>query len=106
MPDGRDRSCRGSSRGMRQRIKLPQALLHDPPLLLLDEPLSGIDPVGRQEVIALFLSLAERNKCLLVSSHELEELEKLTDHMAIMARGSIAAVGLIGSIRVRLECRP
>ncbi|MBI1915527.1 MAG: ABC transporter ATP-binding protein [Planctomycetes bacterium] len=106
MTDRSDRRLRGYSKGMRQRIKLAQALLHDPPLLLLDEPLSGIDPVGRQEFIGLFLELAERNKCLLVSSHELEELEKLTDHVAIMARGRIAAVGSIAQIRERLEDQP
>ena len=75
---------------MRQRVKLAQALLADPPLLVLDEPLSGIDPVGRAESIALFLELAGQGKCLLVSSHELEELEKLTDHVAIMSRGRVA----------------
>jgi ABC-2 type transport system ATP-binding protein len=106
MTDRSDRRLRGYSKGMRQRIKLAQALLHDPPLLLLDEPLSGIDPIGRQEFIGLFLALAEQNKCLLVSSHELEELEKLTDHVAIMARGRIAAVGSIAQIRERLEDHP
>ncbi len=106
MADRSDRRLRGYSKGMRQRIKLAQALLHDPPLLLLDEPLSGIDPVGRQELIALFLALGREGKCLLVSSHELEELEKLTDHVAIMARGRIAAVGSVSQIRERLEDEP
>src|SRR5262249_45585318 len=87
MSDRADRCIRGYSRGMRQRIKLAQALIHDPELLVLDEPLSGIDPIGRQESVVLFRRLAELGKCLLVSSHELEELEKLTDHVAIMARG-------------------
>jgi ABC-2 type transport system ATP-binding protein len=91
---------------MRQRIKLAQALLHDPDLLVLDEPMSGIDPVGRWEFVALFRALAERGKCLLVSSHELEELEKLTDHVAIMARGRIAAVGPVAEIRDRLDDHP
>ena len=98
---------------MRQRVKMAQALIHDPRLLILDEPLSGIDPVGRQEFIALFRELEPRGKCLLVSSHELDELEKLTDHVAVMARGRIAAVGTLTQIRdllddqplsVRLEC--
>jgi ABC-2 type transport system ATP-binding protein len=106
MADRSDRRLRGYSKGMRQRIKLAQALLHDPPLLLLDEPLSGIDPVGRQEAVALFLELAELDKCLLISSHELEELEKLTDHIAIMARGRIAAVGTVAQIRDRLDDHP
>jgi ABC-2 type transport system ATP-binding protein len=101
-----ERPLRGYSKGMRQRIKLAQALVHDPELLVLDEPLSGIDPVGRSESIALFRQLAERGKCLLISSHELEELEKLTDHVAVMARGRIAAVGTLAQIRDLLDDHP
>ncbi len=101
-----ERCVRGYSKGMRQRIKLAQALLHDPELLVLDEPLSGIDPVGRAEFIALFRELAGQGKCLLVSSHELEELQKLTDHVAVMARGRIAAVGPVWQIRERLDDHP
>jgi ABC-2 type transport system ATP-binding protein len=100
------RPLRGYSKGMRQRVKLAQALIHDPDLLVLDEPLSGIDPVGRAEFVALFHALAARGKCLLISSHELEELEKLTDHVAIMARGRIAAVGTLAQIRDRLDRHP
>jgi ABC-2 type transport system ATP-binding protein len=100
------RVVRGYSKGMRQRIKLAQALLHDPELLVLDEPLSGIDPVGRAEFLALFHKLAGHGKCLLVSSHELEELEKLTDHIVIMARGRIAVVGTVAQIRDRLDQHP
>ncbi len=106
MADRSTRRLRGYSKGMRQRIKLAQALLHDPPLLILDEPLSGIDPVGRQEIVELFLQLAAQGKCLLISSHELDELEKLTDQVAIMARGRIAAVGSVSSIRDRLDDHP
>ena len=101
-----DRKLRGYSKGMRQRIKLAQALIADPPLLVLDEPLSGIDPVGRAESVSLFQELAARGKCLLVSSHELEELEKLTEHVAVMARGRIAAVGTLGQIRDLLDDQP
>jgi ABC-2 type transport system ATP-binding protein len=101
-----ERRLRGYSKGMRQRIKLAQALIHDPELLVLDEPLSGIDPVGRAESIALFCQLAESGKCLLISSHELEELEKLTDHVAVMARGRIAAVGTLAQIRDLLDDHP
>jgi ABC-2 type transport system ATP-binding protein len=100
------RCLRGYSKGMRQRIKLAQALLHDPELLVLDEPFSGIDPVGRWEFIHLFRDLAALGKCLLISSHELEELEKLTDHIAIMAHGRIAAVGTVAQIRDRLDNHP
>jgi ABC-2 type transport system ATP-binding protein len=106
MTERAHRTLRGYSKGMRQRIKLAQALLTDPPLLVLDEPLSGIDPVGRQELLELFRSLAAQGKSLLVSSHELEELEKLTNHIAVMARGRIAAVGTLEQIRDRLEDYP
>jgi ABC-2 type transport system ATP-binding protein len=101
-----DRRLRGYSKGMRQRIKLAQALLHDPELLILDEPLSGIDPVGRQELLELFQALAASGKCLLISSHELEALEKLTNHVAIMARGRVAAVGTLQQIRDMLDDFP
>ncbi|MGL4420736.1 MAG: ABC transporter ATP-binding protein [Gemmataceae bacterium] len=100
------RKLRGYSKGMRQRIKLAQALLTDPEFIVLDEPLSGIDPVGRQEMLQLFQELAAAGKCLLISSHELEELEKLTNHVAIMARGRVAAVGTLVAIREMLADFP
>jgi ABC-2 type transport system ATP-binding protein len=106
MTDRADRKLQGYSKGMRQRIKLAQALLHDPELLILDEPLSGIDPIGRQELLELFQRLAAQGKCLLISSHELEALEKLTNHVAIMARGRIAAVGTLQQIRELLDDHP
>lgn len=106
MRDRADRTLRGYSKGMRQRVKLAQALLHDPELLILDEPLSGIDPIGRQELLEVFQSLAAQGKCLLISSHELEALEKLTNHVAIMARGRIAAVGTLPQIRDLLDDHP
>src|SRR2546427_296213 len=68
MANRADRVIRGYSKGMRQRIKLAQALVHYPKLLLLDEPLSGIDPLGRRDLVELFLKLADLGKCLLVSS--------------------------------------
>jgi ABC-2 type transport system ATP-binding protein len=106
MADRADRKLRGYSKGMRQRVKLAQALLHEPDLLILDEPLSGIDPIGRQELLELFRELESQGKCLLISSHELEELEKLTDHVTIMARGRIAAVGTLTQIRDLLDDQP
>ena len=106
MRDRADRVLRGYSKGMRQRVKLAQALLHDPELLVLDEPLSGIDPIGRQELLVLFQTLAAQGKCLLISSHELEALEKLTNHVAIMARGRVAAVGTLPQIRDLLDDHP
>jgi len=106
MADRAARRLRGYSKGMRQRVKLAQALLNDPDLIVLDEPLSGIDPVGRQEMLELFRGLAGQGKCLLVSSHELEELERLTNHVAIMTRGRIAAVGTLQQIRDLLDDFP
>ncbi|MBN9524464.1 ABC transporter ATP-binding protein [bacterium] len=106
MADRADRRVAGYSKGMRQRIKLAQALLHDPALLVLDEPLSGIDPIGRQELLELFQALAGQGKCLLISSHELEALEKLTNHVVIMARGRVAAVGTLAQIRGLLDDHP
>ncbi len=106
MADRANRRLRGYSKGMRQRVKVAQALVHDPEVLILDEPLSGIDPLGRQEFLTLFRELAARGKCLLVSSHELEELEKLTERVAVMAQGRIAAVGTLAQIRELLDEHP
>ena len=106
MADRADRKLRGYSKGMRQRVKLAQALLNDPKLLILDEPLSGVDPVGRQELLDVFRGLAEQGKALLISSHELEELEKLTDEVIVMARGRIADRGTVSAIRDRLDNFP
>lgn len=106
MADRADRRIAGYSKGMRQRIKLAQALLHDPALLVLDEPLSGIDPIGRQDLLELFQQLAGQGKCLFISSHELEALEKLTNHVVIMARGRVAAVGTLPQIRELLDDHP
>ncbi|MFL5327455.1 MAG: ABC transporter ATP-binding protein [Gemmataceae bacterium] len=96
----------GYSKGMRQRIKLAAALIHDPQLIVLDEPLSGIDPVGRRDFLDLFRKLADQGKCLLISSHELEAIEKLTDHVAVMSRGRLAAVGTLAKIRDLFEDMP
>ncbi len=101
-----DRRLRGYSKGMRQRIKLAQALVHDPDLLILDEPLNGIDPVGRLEMGRLFRDLAERGKSLLISSHQLEELERLTDRVAVMARGRLIAHGTLTGIRDLFDEHP
>src|SRR5262249_29764603 len=101
-----ERCIPGYSKGLRQRVKMAAALVQNPQLLIVDEPLSGIDPIGRQEMVSLFCTLSNRGKCLLISSHELEELEKLTDHVAIMARGRIAAVGEVTRIRDLLDDHP
>lgn len=106
MSDRARRRLAGCSHGMRQRIKLAQALVHDPPVLLLDEPLSGIDPGGRRELNELFGRLAARGKTILVSSHILVEIEQLADAILMIARGRIVASGTLSQIRGLLDDRP
>lgn len=106
MADKAHRRLRGYSKGMRQRIKLAQALVHDPQLLILDEPLSGIDPLGRIEMGRFFQGLVKQGKSLLISSHQLEELERLTDRVIIMARGRLVVQGTLPEIRDLLEEHP
>lgn len=84
---------RGCSKGMRQRIKLAQAIAHDPDLLILDEPLSGLDPVGRREFCQLFRQLARQGKTILVSSHVLEEIEQITDSVVLVGNGRVLNQG-------------
>lgn len=106
MADRADRRIGGCSHGMRQRIKLAQALVNDPEILLLDEPMTGIDPGGRRDISALLVRLAERGKTILVSSHILSEVEQLTDALLMIARGRIIASGTIGEVRNLLEDQP
>lgn len=100
------RRIAGCSHGMRQRIKLAQALVHDPPLLLLDEPLSGIDPGGRREINQLLLKLAEQGKTILVSTHILVEVEQLASSILMLVRGRLVASGPLPEIRRLIESRP
>lgn len=106
MADRADKKVKGFSKGMRQRVKLAQALVHDPKLLILDEPMNGVDPVGRLELYALFERLAASGKALLISSHQLEELEKLTNRLVIIARGILIASGTLSEIRDKLADIP
>jgi ABC-2 type transport system ATP-binding protein len=101
-----DRRLRGYSKGMRQRIKLAQALVHDPDLLILDEPLNGVDPLGRMELDRLFRELADQGKSILISSHQLEELERLTDRVMVVARGKMIVQGTLSAIRDLLDYQP
>jgi len=101
-----DRRLRGYSKGMRQRIKLAQALVHDPLLLILDEPFNGVDPVGRGELARLLTELAAQERTILISSHQLEELERLTDRIIVVARGRLIAQGTLREIREFLDAYP
>ncbi len=90
---------RACSKGMRQRVKLAQALVHDPQVIVLDEPLGGIDPRGRRELLALFAALRDRGKTLVISSHILHEIEAVTDRIVLVAKGRILASGTLAEIR-------
>jgi ABC-2 type transport system ATP-binding protein len=90
-----DRPIGKFSKGMMQRIGLAQALLHDPELLILDEPMSGLDPIGRKEVRDLLLEQRERGKTLLFTSHILTDVEELCDRVVIMQRGKITSEGQV-----------
>lgn len=106
MSDRCDRKIGGYSKGMRQRIKLAQAMLHDPDIILLDEPLNGLDPVGRREFMGFLAHLAEQGKCILISSHILFEVEALTKRILLLHRGRLMATGDLRVIRGLIDKHP
>jgi ABC-2 type transport system ATP-binding protein len=93
------------SKGMRQRAKLGQALLHDPQILLLDEPLNGMDPVGRHHTMDLIVRLGQAGRTVLVSSHILHEIEAMTRRVALLHHGKVLAHGDVHEIRSWIEDR-
>src|ERR1700722_3153352 len=101
-----DRKIAGYSKGMRQRIKLAQAMIHDPEIIVLDEPLNGLDPVGRRQYIDLLQKLAEEGRTILVSSHILYEVETMTKALILLHRGRLLAEGDIGVIRSLIDQHP
>ena len=94
------------SRGMRQRMRLAATLVHEPELLLLDEPLNGTDPRQRLEFQRLMRSLAEEGRTILISSHILEEVETVAENILLMVSGKLAASGDFRAIRAKLDERP
>lgn len=106
MADRCDKPIQGYSKGMRQRIKLAQAMLHDPSIILLDEPLNGLDPVGRHEYIVMLKQLAEQGKTIIVSSHILFEVEQMTRNIMLLHRGRLLAWGDLSHIREMLDKYP
>jgi ABC-2 type transport system ATP-binding protein len=91
--DARDRRLRGFSKGMLQRVGIAQALINDPDLVVLDEPLSGLDPIGRREVRSIIVSLREQGKTVFFSSHILHDIETICDRVAIIAAGRLVRLG-------------
>jgi len=106
LSDAADKMIAGYSKGMRQRVKLGQALLHDPELLLLDEPLSGMDPFGRTKIIRLVRELGRQGKMVLVSSHILHEVEVMTNEILLIHQGRILAEGNVHTIRELIDQHP
>jgi len=94
------------SKGMRQKIKMAQALAHDPEIIFLDEPLNGMDPVSRREIVALVKQLGGEGRCVVVSSHILPEIETMTRSIALIHHGKLMAEGDITEIRDAIEDRP
>jgi len=94
------------SKGMRQRIKIAQALTSSPELLFLDEPMNGLDPKGRDEMYALIQALADAGMAVVVSSHILYEIERITDSVVLMYRGALLAQGRVRDIRDLIDKHP
>jgi len=105
LSDAADRPISGFSKGMRQRIKVAAALISDPTILILDEPLNGTDPVQRAKLIATFQRLAE-DRTVIVSSHVLAEVERMADRVLAVVDGKLAAAGDVSSIREAMSDIP
>lgn len=100
------RKIAGFSKGMRQRIKLAQAIAHRPKVLVLDEPLNGLDPLARAETIALFRELGAEGSHVLISSHILHEVDLISDQVIMMSQGYVVAEGQIRGVRDEISEQP
>ncbi|MBU0607892.1 MAG: ABC transporter ATP-binding protein [Armatimonadetes bacterium] len=98
MWDRRYIRVRNYSRGMRQRIGVAQSLINDPDLVFMDEPTSGLDPIGAMQIRQVIIKIRERGKTVFLCSHLLKEMEPLCDNVAILARGSLKALGHVGQL--------
>ncbi len=102
----KDRLVRAYSRGMRQRLKFAQAIAHDPEIIILDEPMSGLDPLGKRKLIRLIRTYKEEGRTIIVSSHVLPEIEALTSNIILIHQGKIFARGDVHYIRDLIETHP
>ncbi|MGA2606097.1 MAG: ABC transporter ATP-binding protein [Terriglobia bacterium] len=101
-----ERPIASYSKGMRQRIKLAQAICHNPAVLVLDEPLNGLDPLIRAETIALFRALAVQGLHLIISSHVLHEVDVISDQVVLLSNGYVVAEGDIRGVRDEIQEHP
>ena len=106
LQDAAERKVAGYSKGMRQRIRLAQAIAHNPSVLILDEPLNGLDPMARAEIIRLFQSLAAEGLYLVISSHILHEVDMMSDSVVLMHNGYVVAEGDVHGVRDEIEEHP
>jgi ABC-2 type transport system ATP-binding protein len=106
LDEGLDRPVSTFSKGMRQRVKVAQALVHDPEVVILDEPLTGLDPRQRLHMIDLFHRLGAEGRCVIVSSHVLDEVERFGSRVLVIAQGRLAAEGDYRAIRDLMDDRP
>lgn len=100
------RKIAGYSKGMRQRIRLAQSIAHNPRVLILDEPLNGLDPLVRAETISLFRDYAKEGRHLIISSHVLHEVDIISDQVILMSSGYVVAEGQIKAVREEIEDHP
>jgi ABC-2 type transport system ATP-binding protein len=106
MTKNQGRAIRGYSKGMRQRIKLAQSLVHNPEVLFLDEPLTGTDPVARRDLMNIIQRLGGEGKSVLVSSHVLHEVQSLTPNIVLLNHGRLVAEGHVRQIRDLIDKHP
>jgi ABC-2 type transport system ATP-binding protein len=104
--DAAGRKIAGYSKGMRQKIRLAQAIAHHPRVLVLDEPLNGLDPMARAESIALFEELGRQGMHLLISSHILDEVDRISDRVVLITGGYLVAQGNIHQVRQEVRDKP
>jgi ABC-2 type transport system ATP-binding protein len=104
--DAADKKIGAYSKGMRQRVKMAQALAHDPELLILDEPLSGMDPIARRKTIRMIKDWGRAGKSVIVSSHILHEIESMTSNILLINQGRILAEGNVHQIRDLIDEHP
>jgi ABC-2 type transport system ATP-binding protein len=101
-----DRKVSGFSKGMRQRVRLAQSIAHRPSVLVLDEPLNGLDPMARAEIIRLFRELADAGMYLIISSHILHEVDMMSDNVVLMHNGYVVAEGDVHGVRDEIDEHP
>ena len=106
LTDAANRKVAAYSKGMRQRVRLAQAIAHDPAVLVLDEPLNGLDPLVRAETIDLFRAWAAKGKHVILSSHVLQEVDLISDQVVLIANGMIVAEGTIRDVRDEIQEHP